>query len=126
MGSVDSNHRKFSCPACKQEIVYYDAENSMYYACSYCLAFFEYEHDKEPVVITGFSNGELAAPHIPLGSKGSFDGVAWQVVAFMVKKEAEETVYWREYILYRKDHPYTILAEYNGHWMLVKPAPNKT
>lgn len=124
--NISGEHATINCPKCSHEITYYDVENSSYYVCPGCLAFFEYEHENNPWVITGFSDGEIVSPHIPLGTEGVFDGLTWRVIGFMVKQEEGDSARWREYILHRKGDVYVTLAEYNGHWMLVKTAPRQT
>jgi hypothetical protein len=62
-------------------------------------------------------------PKIALGSKGTFEGVEWTVIAYLVRScEVEYIRYpWDEYLLYHRDHGFRWLMEFNGHWTFLTP-----
>jgi hypothetical protein len=62
-----------------------------------------------------------AEPAIPLGKKGKFDGVVYEVMGFVVKQETKYHYKWREYLLFNPMQGYAFLAEYNGNWNFVWP-----
>ncbi|MBS1151091.1 MAG: hypothetical protein H6Q89_2789 [Myxococcaceae bacterium] len=62
-------------------------------------------------------------PQIPLGRKGTLEGVEWTCLAFLVRScEVEGTRYaWFEYLLYAKDQGFRWLMNSNGHWTFLTP-----
>lgn len=60
-------------------------------------------------------------PAIPLGAKGKFDDVVYEVMGFVVKQETKYHYKWREYLLFNPMRGYVFLAEYNGNWNFVWP-----
>lgn len=79
------------------------------------------------------SNGKLAflqllekpqiEPQIPLGRKGTLEGVEWTCLAFLVRScVVEGTRYsWFEYLLYNREHSFRWLMNSNGHWTFLTP-----
>ncbi len=63
---------------------------------------------------------------IPLGSKGTLEGVAWQVVGFQHRMGAEpgddELFGWEEYLLYNLQRGFAFLVDSEDGWSLVRPA----
>ena len=55
---------------------------------------------------------------IPLGSRGKWRGVVYEVIGFQVRTmEADGVPYsWREYLLFSPYKGFRYLTEYNGHW----------
>ncbi len=62
-------------------------------------------------------------PKIPLGTRGNFRGVAWEVIGFQTRGvEADgETFAWDEYLLFNPYNGFRYVTEYNGHWNWVTP-----
>ncbi|MFD0997956.1 DUF4178 domain-containing protein [Ohtaekwangia kribbensis] len=60
-------------------------------------------------------------PAIPIGAKGKFDGVVYEVMGFVVKQESKYHYKWREYLLFNPMHGYAFLSEYSGNWNFVWP-----
>ncbi|MBN8826217.1 MAG: DUF4178 domain-containing protein [Spirosoma sp.] len=109
-----------NCPKCQTEITYYDVAGSSYYGCPNCHAFFQYEYEKSPYILTAFSNS--ASPVVlPIGTEGYLNSQFVRVVGFIHKREAGTTYDWVEYMLFQKDGRYCQLAEYDGHWMFIEP-----
>jgi LSD1 subclass zinc finger protein len=92
-------------------------------ACPYCSALLD------------CSNGQLAflqllqkpalEPKIPLGRKGTLEGIGWTCIAFLIRScEVERTRYeWEEYLLYDRSHGFRWLMQANGHWTFLTPIP---
>jgi hypothetical protein len=61
---------------------------------------------------------------LPLGSKGTLDGVEWSLIGFMERSVTIEDVRypWHEYLLYEPRHGFRWLVESSGHWSLVEAA----
>lgn len=113
-------HATIKCPGCGVEIVYYDVQESAYYACSLCATYFKQEHDDPAEVIKKFFPNEVATPSIPLGSTGVIDSKTFTVVGFLQKRDTNHEATWKEYLLFNpKLDNYHVLSEYNGHWTLL-------
>ncbi len=67
------------------------------------------------------SRDEKYAPRIPVGSKGTLDGQAVEVIGFMVRQSVADGVAyaWSEYLLAAGSGTYRWLTEYDGHWNVV-------
>ncbi|WP_461095069.1 DUF4178 domain-containing protein [Spirosoma gilvum] len=108
------------CPKCQTEITYYDVAGSSYYGCPACHAFFWYEFENPPQILTAFSIS--ASPVVlPIGTEGYINNQFVRVVGFIHKRETGTTYDWVEYMLLQKDGSYCQLSEYDGHWMLIEP-----
>lgn len=57
---------------------------------------------------------------LPIGLKGNFDGVEYEIVCAVVKKVVDSIFYMREYTLKSKNGEYLYLSEGDGHWILLK------
>ncbi|MBC8085815.1 MAG: DUF4178 domain-containing protein [Phycisphaerae bacterium] len=64
----------------------------------------------------------LVQPRIPLGSRGTWKGVQWEVVGFQqVTITVDEVPYsWKEYVCFNPFHGFFYLTEYEGHWNVVE------
>lgn len=116
---------QFACPECATAITYYDVEGSEYYACPQCHAYFRYSGEEEPKVFGNYK-ADPPAFTLPLGTVGMLSGQAYRIVGVMQRAEigkAGRPLYqWLEYQLYQPaTKEYVQLAEYQGHWMLIKP-----
>ena len=115
---------QLNCPKCTAYITYYDVEGSEYYACPNCHAYFRYSGEETPKVIGTYNAQPHAVPLIPLGTLGMLAGQRWRVVGFVERYEHQSEEYrWTEYQLFQPETAeYAQLAQYRGHWMLVRPS----
>ncbi len=107
------------CPNCQKDVLYYDRTDSSFYGCPHCHQFFEYENEGPPVKLHLFSQ----APSLPLlniGQEGFLRQARVRVVGFIYRKEQTAADSWGEYVLLGRDGTHSMLAEYNGHWTLIK------
>jgi hypothetical protein len=61
-------------------------------------------------------------PVIPIGTRGTIDGVLFEVIGFQYRTiTVESTRYgWREYLLFNPYYGFRYLSEYEGHWNLIR------
>lgn len=85
--------------------------------CASCGTYFSFGRWAKEIV--KFS--EIITPAIPIGKKGRFDGVLYEVVGFIVKRETKYLTRWREYTLFNPIYGVAYLAEYAGHWNFIYP-----
>lgn len=60
-------------------------------------------------------------PRIPLGTRGTLDGVTWEVIGLLRKSSVVgvgEHYSWEEYLLYNPYQGFRFLAQAQGHWTL--------
>jgi hypothetical protein len=118
---------QLDCPECHTSITYYDVEGSEYYACPHCHAYFRYSGEETPKVFGNYNVEPHAVPLVPIGTLGMLAGQQWRVVGFVERYEYRSEQYrWTEYQLFQPETAtYAQLAQYRGHWMLVRPAKDK-
>lgn len=108
-----------SCPRCSNNITYYDAEGSNSWGCSSCHSFFTKHDNGQMQVLKHFSIIQ-DRPVLKIGSKCSFDGVAYYVRGWVQKWDAGQQVNWKEYFLYDPTGRETpVIAETHGEWLYV-------
>ncbi len=109
-----------SCPKCNNAISYYNRNKSACFACPQCFAFFDTQ-DHNKTVLRTFNEEDQCLSPLPMGTHGMVDGKEYTLVGFIQKKEVGEDVYWNEYLFSATGESwYLILAEYNGHWMMIQ------
>jgi hypothetical protein len=111
-----------SCPNCGAAVELRAAGQTVAVACSQCLSVLD---ASTPAlrVLQKVRERERVAPLIPLGTKGNFHGVEWEVLGFQTREiEVDGVPYeWREYVLLGRKDGFRYLTEYNGHWNWVTP-----
>lgn len=129
------------CPKCGTRLPCYDAATSRYFGCFQCRAYF-YTNPATPAAstryVSGFRKDLMPGPSLPLGTVATLGGYRCRVTGYQVRTEKnDKSANWREYQL-RPAEPLTEaeptdfplqLAEYNGHWLLIRrtrthPAPS--
>ncbi len=114
-----------TCPQCNSPLSYYDRRKSAFFGCPNCGTYFEKGSEGARVIRT-FMDEERDKPAFPLGTRGIVDGKEYILVGFIGKKEDQDDVYWCEYAFYSPgEEYYLMLAEYNGHWMLIRRSYNQ-
>ena len=65
-------------------------------------------------------------PYLPLGSKGTLHGIAWEVIGFLRRKSTSEGVdyHWSEYLLFNAEQGFAWLVEDQGHWNYTRTLSN--
>jgi hypothetical protein len=112
----DDEGKTFTCVNCSAENHVKTFPFAQSYACSNCRqryrlkdgASFERQVEHHTVDAT---------PDIPIGTKGRFRNIDYEVIGFTMKEE--QNVYrskWKEYTLYNPAEGFAFLSEYSGHW----------
>jgi len=73
-------------------------------------------------ILQEFDRAVTLKPAIPLGTRGTWRGVPWEVVGCQqVTITVEEIPYsWREYVCFNPYHGFLYLSEYDGHWNVIE------
>ena len=92
-------------------------------ACPFCGALLDCSYGK--LAFLQLLDKPQIEPQIPLGRKGTLEGVEWTCIAFLVRScTVEGTRYaWFEYLLYNRAHGFRWLMNSNGHWTFLTPIP---
>jgi hypothetical protein len=123
--STNVSQSSMACPQCNHVISYFDKRKSTFFGCPQCGCFFE-SLPTGKLLLRTFDEPDRVPPSFPLGTTGFIDEKTYTLVGYMYKKEADDDIYWKEYAFYSPGEEwYVILAEYNGHWMLVKRSANQ-
>lgn len=106
----------FTCPSCRGEIRLRATGLSMSAVCSRCGGLLDTSHPQVALLSKADEQRKLK-PVIPLGARGVLDGVEWENIGFMQRRD--QYAAWMEYLLYNPFHGFLWLTEYNGHWIKV-------
>jgi hypothetical protein len=113
-------YEEINCPSCSDKVKSFDTEGSAYFACANCQTYFKQDTDKPAQIIRTFLESNAVPPNITIGTGGFLRGKRFKVTGYIYKWDANEDVYWREYLLYNsEDEDYHVLAEHEGDWYLV-------
>ncbi|MDB4950178.1 MAG: hypothetical protein JWM27_2827 [Gemmatimonadetes bacterium] len=111
-----------NCPNCGSAITLRDPDNTVNVACGACGDVID---ARSPVahVLQKYNGKVRVKPVVPLGSRGTLHGRAWDVLGFQQRTiTADGHDYsWREYMLRNPEQGYRYLTEYDGHWNDVSP-----
>ncbi|MES2187237.1 MAG: DUF4178 domain-containing protein [Pseudomonadota bacterium] len=120
----DEAARQFSCPNCGAPVEVRLADSKTI-TCPSCHSIID---------LSAGIGGELrhalqddpVQPLIPLGSTGTLQGTAWQIVGFQHRlgqePDDDERFGWSEYLLYNRQKGFSFLVDATDGWSLVKPA----
>jgi len=110
-----------NCPSCGASISLVTAGWSATVACVTCGAVLDAQ-DPNLRILQEQEQRILVQPRIPLGTRGTWKGVPWEVVGFQqVTITVDEVPYsWREYVCFNPYHGFFYLTEYEGHWNVVE------
>jgi hypothetical protein len=109
--------RGFNCPACGSGIELHAGAHTRNVACAHCGAVLD-AIDPNLRILQQVEQRLHLTPAIPLGTRGTLDGVEWEAVGFQqrtITVEGEDFS-WREYLLFNPYRGYRYLTEYDGHW----------
>jgi len=124
------------CPKCATRLPSHDPSHSRYFGCFQCRSFFgatPLDSTRPVQRLDGFKTALLPGPSLPLGVVGTLGGYRCRLTGYQVRGERQDRVAeWREYQLRPAellpgDEPTDFplqLAEYQGHWLLIRRAPS--
>ncbi|MDR1163474.1 MAG: DUF4178 domain-containing protein [Candidatus Accumulibacter sp.] len=123
----------FNCPHCAAPLKIHSLQIQSI-TCGGCGSLIGVENEKVSLLAEA-ARGLRAKPRINLGTRGSLEGVEWEVIGFLRRRIYSEGLpwFWDEYLLFNGKKGFSWLTEYNGHWNfarmlsnfpLVKPGDN--
>ncbi len=115
--------RQFSCPHCGAP-VHVQLASSQSITCGSCKSLIDLGSGVGKELLVAQQH-EPVRPILPLGSRGTLQGVAWQVVGFQHRMGQEpgddEQFGWSEYLLYHQQRGFAFLVDAEDGWSLVRP-----
>lgn len=124
-----------TCPQCQAQLPCLAPARSRYFSCYRCRTFFQanpLDTTRPPERLDGFKRAILPGPSLPLGAVAELGGHRCRLTGYQVRGEQQDrAAEWREYQLspaevLAGDMPVDFplqLAEYQGHWLLIRRAP---
>ncbi len=115
--------REFSCPHCGAP-VQVQLASSKSITCGSCKSLIDLGSGVGQELLVAEQHAPVR-PVIALGSRGTLQGVAWQVVGFQHRMGQEpgddEHFGWSEYLLYHQKRGFAFLVDAEDGWSLVRP-----
>ena len=111
----------FNCRSCGAPVTLRGLSWTQTVTCPSCDAI---QDPKDPnlLVLQEAERRQRVKPLIPLGTRGTIEGRAWEVIGFQYRTiEVDgETYGWSEYLLFNPYHGFRYLSEYQGHWNFIR------
>lgn len=119
MSSAPVKARALFCPNCGSPVQLHGFGHTLTAACQSCLSVLD---ATTPAlrIIQQVQESERRHPMIPLGTRGTFRGIEWEVIGFQTRGTDEWE--WAEYVLFNPYKGFRYLTEYRGHWNFVRGA----
>jgi hypothetical protein len=113
-----------NCPSCGAPLTLTAAGHSSSVVCAQCRSILDAK-DPNLQVLQKFQAKQTIQPLIPLGARGKFDSVEYDVIGFQVRTtDADEMPEsWDEYLLFNRYKGFRYLTVFDGHWNFVKTVP---
>ena len=116
--------QRLACPHCNGAIELRVPDRSRRVVCDYCSSILDCEGPLAVIDQLEQEPGQRGS--IPLGAKGTFDGVTYTLVG-RIRRQANYaggvTFLWDEHLLYEPGAGFRWLVEANGHWSFVTTLP---
>ncbi|KAB2898028.1 MAG: DUF4178 domain-containing protein, partial [Kofleriaceae bacterium] len=115
---------RLACPNCGAPVELRAPDRTMRIVCGHCSTLLDCEGPLAIIETLAQQPGQKGT--IPLGSKGTFDGVTYTLIG-RLQREAHypdgEVFLWEEHLLYEPSVGFRWLVEANGHWSFVTTLP---
>jgi len=115
-GAPTVQARAFNCPHCASPLTIHSVAIESV-ACDACGSIIGIENDNMQLLARA-AQGLRESPWLPLGSKGTLHGIAWEVIGYLRRKTTCDGIdyLWDEYLLFNAEQGFAWLTEYQGHW----------
>ena len=111
----------FQCPGCGSSLTVRAKGHTETLACGTCGSIIDIT-DPNFRILSRFKTAIRYEPSIPLGARGSLEGVEYEAIGYLRRRVTVEGIQyeWSEYLLFHREQGFRWLVEYNGHWSLVQ------
>jgi hypothetical protein len=105
------------CPNCGAPLTVRSGSRAVTVVCEFCSSLLD-STSSQLKLIERFKAAQKVDPLIPLGSRGKWRGVVYDVIGFQRRATQIEgcTYYWREYVLFNPYKGFRYFTEFDGHW----------
>lgn len=109
------------CPSCGAGIVLHAQGWAVSVVCESCGSVLD-ATNATLRILQRHDEAITARPRIPLGTRGTWKGVLWEVIGFQVVTiTVDGTDYsWTEYVAFNPYQGFLYLSEYQGHWTIIE------
>jgi hypothetical protein len=123
VGFTKGTSLSFKCAGCGAPVEKHLATTEVV-ACGFCGSVADVTGGTGELVQKNELNLKAVKPTLPLGARGTFRGVAYEIVGFLRRAVVVDgvTYEWLEYLLHNNEHGYAWITEYDGHFNFVKTA----
>ncbi len=113
--------RSLSCPSCGAAIELRAQGWAVSVVCSACGSVLD-ATDASLRVLQRHREATRINPQLPLGTRGTWRGAAWELIGFQVVTITVEGVdySWTEYVAFNPYRGFLYLSEYQGHWNVIE------
>jgi hypothetical protein len=108
----------FNCPSCGAGVVLRAAGQSVTAVCGSCAAIIDSFNENYKVLEKASKKGKRDQV-IPLGQRGKFRGIVWEVIGYVERSDGSSVYIWSEYLLFNPIKGFRWLTEFDGHWNYV-------
>lgn len=115
--------RSVNCPQCGATLTLRSFGRAVSLVCGSCRSILDALDPRLKILQTFKAATNEEKPKIPLGARGKWDGIDYEVIGFQRRSiNAEGIEYsWHEYLLFNPYRGFRYFTEYNGHWNDVLP-----
>lgn len=99
--------RALPCPQCGGTVALRAAGSTVSLICEHCGS--TLDATTPDLALIARAAGRMRQPDIPLGTRGTLDGTAWEVVGYQERSDGE--LLWSEYLLFNPYEGYAFLVD---------------
>lgn len=110
--------KALNCPGCGAAITLRSLTQAVTVVCDHCHSILDAQDPRLSILQKFKAAIDEDPPLIPLGTRGTIRGTAFEVVGFQRRTIHVDGIpySWHEYILFNPYKGFRYLTEYNGHW----------
>ncbi len=110
--------KALNCPGCGAAITLRSFTQAVTVVCDHCHSILDAQDPRLSILQKFKAAMEEDPPLIPLGTRGTIRGTAYEAVGFQRRTIHVDGIpySWHEYILFNPYKGFRYLTEYNGHW----------
>jgi len=116
--------RALYCPNCGGPVQLRGFAHTLSAVCPQCGSVLDTSSPVIQILQTAQTQ-ERVEPHIPLGTRGTFEGTEFELIGFQLRTITVDgqPYTWAEYLLFNPYKGFTYLSEYQGHWNFIRTLP---
>ncbi len=110
--------RELNCPGCGAALTIRSFNQAVTVVCDHCHSILDAQDPRLTILQKFQAAVDEYPPLIPLGTRGTIRGTAYEAVGFQRRTIHVEGISysWHEYVLFNPYKGFRYLTEYNGHW----------